>query len=170
MQVASYRPAFEYPPPRIATEQVTSFQNWTIPTFVISKWQALPPAALSNPLGFVIPQGSWGRLDTLVFSLQMAAAYLGVAGQYVAFQLLLNGVAIPGYDNIYMPAPQSDGISSVVQLPATLVVQPGAVQTITVNVTVFAGGNANYGSALVHGWTWSDAQDKKWRMETEVPE
>ena len=86
-------------------------------------------------------------------------------------RLALNGVPIPGYDNFYkMPAPQADGLSSELELDTTLVIQPGAPQALTVQVTIFAGGNANYGSAWVHGWTWTDAQDKQWRTGVGIPQ
>ena len=45
----------------------------------------------------------------------------------------------------------------------TLVLQPGDPQTITVNVYNLTGGNLLYASATLHGWTWTDNQDKQWR-------
>lgn len=161
----NYRPAFEYPPPRTAVEQGETFRGWAIAA--AAAWQAVPPALSAQ--GFNVPQGSWARLDSLTFSSQAAtAAYLTTPGTFVAFQLTRNGIAIAGYDNIVMPAPQSDGISTVLQLPATLVIQPGTQQSIKVNVYNATGGNLLYVSAFVHGWTWTDQQDKQWRSTGQV--
>ena len=56
-QALDYRPAFEYPPPRTAAEQMRAYRSWAVPNG--AAWVALN---LANT-AFLIGQGAWARID-----------------------------------------------------------------------------------------------------------
>jgi hypothetical protein len=156
-----YRPADQFPPLKSATEVVANYAGWNVPQLVIARFQDVAPVA--GRRRFIVPPGSWGRIDVAIFNSVATAPYLGVVGQGIYWQLTNNGVAIPGYTFMTMDVPQSDGVSANMKLPMTLVIPPGTQQSIGIGISFLVGVALPYVSVLLRGWVWSETSDALWR-------